>query len=143
MYEAVTKGVLKGKAKLAYRNFPIKGHEFSKEGGFAFEAAHAMGKFWPYLLLVYSRFDVFCPKKLAEWATEVGLDQGLFQSTMESKATREAVVESKREGLRNKVESTPTYFINGKLYQADSKTWALTGAVLEEYERVTGVLCKP
>ncbi len=143
MYEAVTKGALKGKAKLAMKLYPVKGHEGSKEGGLAFEAARQMGGFWKYLLLVYARFDDFCPKKLAGWAAETGLDLARFERLLGASETRDAVVESKREGMRNQVESTPTYFINGKLYKADLKTWALIGAIQEEHERVSGSLCKP
>lgn len=143
MYEAVTRGALKGKARLAMKLYPVKGHEGSKEGGLAFEAARRQGSFWKYLLLVYSRFDDFCPKKLAGWAAELGMDLLKFETLMGSAEVREAVVESKREGMRNQVESTPTYFINGKLYKADLKTWALVGAVQEEYDRLSGSLCKP
>lgn len=143
MYEAVTKGALKGKARLAMKLYPVKGHEGSKEGGLAFEAARRLGYFWKYVLHIYGRFDDFCPKKLAGWAAELGMDLLKFETLMGSAEVREAVVESKREGMRNQVESTPTYFINGKLYKADLKTWALTGAVQEEFDRVSGSLCKP
>lgn len=143
LYEAVTKGALKGKARLAYKAFPVKGHEYSKEGGLAFEAARAMGSLWPYLLHAYGAFDRFSLPQLSVWAKEVGLDVGRFESLMQAAETREALVESKREGMRNQVESTPTYFINGRLYKADLKTWALVGAIQEEYDRITGSLCKP
>lgn len=143
MYEAVLNGNLKGKAKLGFRIFPVKSHVGSKEGGLAFEAARTLGAFWPFLLLTYKRFDAFDPAALGDWAVEVGLDHDAFLALMKSADVRKRVVTSKKEGLKNHVEATPTYFINGKLYQADLKTWALSCAVLEEYDRVTGNLCKP
>jgi len=143
MYEAVVNGPLKGKAKLGFRIFPVKSHAGSKEGGLAFEAARALRAFWPYVLLVYKRFDAFSQTSLADWAVEVGLSREAFTAEMGAAATRDRVVAGKKEGLKNQVEATPTYFINGRLYRADMRTWALSCAIMEEYDRVTGNLCKP
>ena len=143
IYEAVTSGPLKGKARLAMRLFPVKGHEYSKEGGLALQAAEDLGEFWPYLLKLYERFDMFCVGKLADLAEEVGLDKAAFEAAVKKGATVKRLVAGKKEGLRNHVEATPTYFINGKLYKADMKTVALVDAILEEHDRVTGMLCKP
>jgi len=143
VYEAVTSGNLKGKARFAMKLYPVKSHEGSKEGGFAFEAARSLGKFWSYVLTAYKRFDSFSVAKLADWAEEVGMSRSDFSAAMGSAATRDMVVASKKEGIRNQVESTPTYFINGKLYQADLKTWAISCAVMEEWDRMNGNLCKP
>lgn len=143
MYEAVTEGPLKGRARLALRTFPVRSHEHSKEGGLAFEAARAQGRFWPYVLKVYSQFDTFCVKRLPEFAEAVGLDRALFEMEMARDETTRRLVEGKKEGVRNQVEATPTYFVNGKRYQADLAPAALIDAVLEEHERVTGTLCRP
>jgi len=143
MSGAVTDGMLKGKARLGLRLFPVKGHPHSAEGGIAFEAALRLGKFWPFVLEVYRRFNSFSVEKLPAWAGTVGIDQGEFEDVMQDPSTRRAVVASKKEGLRNQVGATPTYFINGKLYRADMADWALSDAVLEEHDRITGDLCKP
>jgi hypothetical protein len=143
VYKAVTRGALKGKAKLAMRIFPVKSHEYSKEGGLALQAANSLGFFWPYLLNMYANFDRFCPVKLAEMAAEVGMTSDVFAAEMKKGETRKLLVASKKEGLRNQVEATPTYFIGGKLYRGDLKTAALLDAVGEEVERQDGTLCGP
>jgi len=143
LYEEMTKGRLKGKARMAMRIFPVKSHEYSKEGGLALQAAVTLGFFWPYLLNMYAKFDAFCPARLAEWASEVGMEEGVFSSEMKKGKTRKLLVGSKKEGLRNQVEATPTYFVGGKLYKGDLRTPALVDAILEEAERQGGVLCKP
>jgi len=143
IYEAVTSGSLKGKASLAMRLFPVKGHEYSKEGGLALQAAENLGGFWPYLLKLYGQFDMFCVGRLADLAEETGLDRAAFEAEMKKGATARRLVAGKKEGLRNHVEATPTYFINGKLYKADMKFTPLVDAIEEEYDRVTGKLCKP
>ena len=143
MDQAVTEGPLKGKARFAARLFPVKSHEHSKEGGLAMQAADNLGRFWPYLLKIYEQFDMFCVGRLADLAEEAGLDRAAFEAEMKKGATARSLVASKKEGLRNHVEATPTYFINGKLYKADMKTVPLVDAVEEEYDRVSGKLCKP
>lgn len=143
IYDAVVNGNLKDKARLGIRIFPVKSHPGSKEGGFAFEAARYLGSFWPYVLMAYKRFDGFSSSALLDWAVEVGLPREEFALKADAADTRDRVVASKKEGLKNQVEATPTYFINGRLYRADLKTWALSCAIMEEYEHVTGNLCKP
>lgn len=143
MYEAMISGPLKGLARLGYRLFPVKSHPGSKEGGLALEAANNLGSFWPYLLHLYNKFDSFDKSVLQSWAGEVGMSTTQFQAEFKAKPTRKGLVDSKREGLRNQVEATPTYFINGKLYRGDMKTWALSCAIQEEYHRLKGDLCSP
>lgn len=143
IYEAVVTGHLKGKARLGFRLFPVKSHPNSKEGGLAFEAARSLKVFWPYVLLVFRKFDQFKPEELAGWAVEVGMARDAFAAEMNAAATRDRLVASKKEGLKNQVEATPTYFIDGKLYRADLKTWALSCAIQEEHDRIEGNLCKP
>ena len=143
MYQVVTEGPLKGKARFAARLFPVKSHEYSKEGGLAMQAAANLGSSWPYLLKIYEQFDMFCVGRLANLAEEVGLDRAAFEAEVKKGSTARRLVASKKEGLRNHVEATPTYFINGKLYKADMKTVHLVDAIEEEYDRVSGKLCKP
>jgi protein-disulfide isomerase len=143
IHRAVTTGALEGKARLGVRIFPVKGHPHSAEAGVAFQAALQLGRFWPYLLAAYEGFDAFSEGKLSEWASEAGLERSAFEGARKDPKTRRRVVDAKKEGLRNRVKATPTYFINGKLYSADLSDWALSDAVLEEFERVSGTLCEP
>jgi predicted DsbA family dithiol-disulfide isomerase len=143
MYLAVTKGTLKGKARLAIRPFPVKSHEYSKEGGLAMQAADNLGRSWPYLLKLYEQFDMFCVGRLADLAEESGIDRAAFEAEMKKSSTAKRLVAAKKEGLRNQVVATPTYFISGKLYNGDMKTIALVDAIEEEHDRISGKLCKP
>jgi len=138
LYEKVTTGALAGKVRLHFRPFPIKGHAGSKEGGLALVAASRLGKFWPMLLHVYEQYDRFCPGLLAEWAASLGMDRAAFEREMAADHTVQALVSSKREGIRNGVNATPTLFVNGRKYVYDTSTEALVDALTEEYERVRG-----
>ena len=143
LHTCVTGGRLQGKAQLAIRLFPIRGHAHSIESGLAVEAANGLGQFWAYLLKVYEGFDSFSLEALTRWAAEVGLDPATFEAATTDPKTRERVVAAKREGLSHRVAATPTFFVNGKVYRGDLDPEAFWDALEEEHERVTGVLCQP
>lgn len=138
LHQAVTEGVLKGIAKLYFKVFPIRGHEFSKEAGMGFVAANALNKFWPFALYAYEHFDQFCPLKQPGWAAHVGLDEVKFETLLANKKLLEQLVESKKEGLRNRVDATPTFFVNGRKFVGEIRLEELVDVVLEEQNRVQG-----
>ena len=135
---AALAGRLKGLARLAVRTFPIKGHEGATEGGLAFVTAARMGRFWEYLLVAYRRFGEFAPEKLPAWAAEAGLDPARFTEGCLEPATRAQLVESKKEGIVNGVEETPTLFLNGRRWTGDLTLADVADAIVEEAERVRG-----
>ncbi len=138
LYLLVTKSGLKGKVKLYFRPFPIRGHAGAVEGGLAFVAAEQQGKIWPYLRKMFSEYDQFEIKKLRSWAVDVGMDLAVFEQAMASKKTRKLLVQSKKEGLRNGVKATPTLFINGRKYLGDMDRETLLDVLDEEADRVKG-----
>ena len=134
----VTAGSAKGKVKLYVRLFPLRSHKGSTEASLAVMAAAELGKFWPYLSRLYEDFDGFSVDKLPQYAKGVGLSEARFQSLRRSAAVRSKLVESKKEGVRNKVESTPTLFIDGRRYVGDLDARSVVDVLMEEYDRVTG-----
>jgi protein-disulfide isomerase len=134
LYESVTKGRLKGKAKLVVRPFPIRSHKHSTLAGKAMVAAERMGQFWPFLLHLYAHFDQFDPDKVAECAAHAGLDAERFRSLLNEPGVEQALVTSKKEGVRNHVEATPTLFIKGRAYSADLALGAIEDFVEERIE---------
>lgn len=138
MVQEVQNGRLRRGVRLVFRTFPIRGHEGSTEGGLAFVAAAEMGRFWPFLLYSYQRFDEFSPERLRDWAGAVGLDPEAFAARMADPATREKLVESKKEGVANGVEETPTVLINGRRWVGDLELGELDDALEEELDRLGG-----
>lgn len=134
----VRKDELKDKVRLAFRTFPIRGHEGSTEAGLAFVAAAEMGRFWEFALYAYGHFDEFSPERLPAWAAEVGLDREAFAARLADPATREKLVASKKEGVVNRVEETPTVFINGRRWVGDLEVGEILDAVKEELDRMGG-----
>jgi protein-disulfide isomerase len=134
LYGSVCHGHLKGKVKLYVRPFPIRSHRYSTIAAKAMLAAGKLGKFWPFLLELYSTFDRFCPDQLSEYAAKVGLDPQRFQKLLDDPELEQALVNSKKEGIRNQVDATPTVFINQRRYSADLSLPAIEDFVEELLE---------
>jgi protein-disulfide isomerase len=139
LHDAVAKGHLKDKVKLYFKIFPIRNHEFSKETALAFMAAAEIGKFWEFVLHSYTHFDDFCIKKQLAWAEAAGMDKQAFEKLVADSGVRDRVVASKKEGIVNKVEATPTFFINGRKYFGDMNIEEMIDVLEEEYERIKGI----
>jgi protein-disulfide isomerase len=137
LYHAITSGSLKDKVQLYFRPFPLKYHEGSLEGGLAMLSTAKLGKFWPFILHLYKNYDVFCPHAMSDWASRVGIDSAAFEKEYQKSETRSALVASKQEGIRNKVNATPTLFISGRKYVYELTEQAVIDALLEEYERLS------
>ena len=138
LYQAVTDGPLAGKARLYLRPFPLKTHADSTEGGLAMMSAAKLGHFWPFVLTLYKNFDSYCPKLLADWAVAAGMDRTAFERAYADPKTRDALVASKQEGLRNKVSVTPTFFIDGRQYSYELSREAVVDVVEEAYDSKAG-----
>ncbi len=130
-------GSLKGKVRMVFAPFPIKGHEGSVEGGLAMLAAHAQGRFWDYLDLAYGHFDDLDVDKLEPWGGQLGMDMGAYGAAVADPTTRQALVESKREGMAAGVSSTPTFFVDGRLYHGELELVQLLDVLGEAWERST------
>jgi protein-disulfide isomerase len=138
LYDAVADGALMNDARLAFRIFPIRGHEGSTEAGLGLAAAVTMDGFWPFVLESYRNFDDYSAQRQLEWAETVGLDREDFSACMNDPSTREALIGSKKEGLVNGVEETPTFFLNQRRWVGDLTIEELVDAIEEEAERIRG-----
>jgi protein-disulfide isomerase len=123
----------KGKVTYCFKFFPVKGHgplavKTSKLG----VAADVLGKFWGFHEVMYEHFDKHDDSEIAGYAKSLGLDWGKMQEIAGEKETKNRVVKSKREGLKLGVKSTPTIYVNGKLYHGEKSEVELTDRVEEE-----------
>ncbi len=108
---------LKDKIAVNLRLFPIKSHTNSTPAALGIEAAAQLGHAWPYLILSYENFDRYDPSIMKKWAEELGMNAEEFENLTKDRAVRDIVAKSKKEGLQNSVESTPTFFLNGRRIQ--------------------------
>lgn len=135
LYESVTQGRLKGKAKLIVRPFPIRSHQHSTVGGMAMMAAQSLGKYWEMLLHMYQNFERFDPEKLPDCAASKGMDKERFSRLLTDPTLRNQLAAAKKEGIRNGVDATPTVFVNRRKYFAELSLAAIEDFVEETHER--------
>jgi len=131
LHQEATSGRLAGRVRLVLRPFPIKSHKNSAEANQAFAAAIELGRGWDFLLEAYRRFDSFSVEAIPAMATAAGIPSVEFEKACAADSTRASLVDAKKEGLRLGVESTPTLFMNGRLYQSELEVETVVDVVLE------------
>jgi Na+:H+ antiporter, NhaA family len=103
------------KIRFAFRNFPIQQvHPHAEQAAEAAEAAAAQGKFWPMyglLLQPYARLDA---DALVDYAERIGLDVPRFRADIADQRYARKIAHDVQEGLRNGVNQTPKFYVNGR-----------------------------
>ena len=106
--------------RFEYHHFPlISIHPSAELAARVAEAAGAQGKFWEMHDLLFERQTSWSqninPKnQFTGYAEELGLDIDKFNRDLNSKTVREAVQNDMREGRALKINSTPTFYLNGE-----------------------------
>ncbi|PZR96253.1 MAG: disulfide bond formation protein DsbA [Candidatus Chloroheliales bacterium] len=118
--------------RFVFRHFPItSSHPHAQLASEAAEAAGAHGKFWLMHDLLYENQRHLTREDLDRYAQQLGLDLDVFDNALEEHTYKEKVRDSFRQGIRARVQGTPTFFINGRRYDGEH-TAAAMGVALEE-----------
>jgi protein-disulfide isomerase len=103
------------KVRLVVRDFPLAMHANARKAAEAANAAHAQGKFFEYVALLFKRQDALDVPSLKKYATEIGLDRARFDSALDSGKYSAEVKHDMDDGQIYGVGSTPTIFVNGRM----------------------------
>lgn len=110
----------KSEIQFQFRNFPLQQiHKNARAGARAAEAADKQGKFWEMHDLLYegqkSWENTADPQSLFEgYATQLGLNADKFKQDYASSAANDTINADLAEGEKLGVNSTPSFFLNGK-----------------------------
>lgn len=104
--------------KFVYRHFPLPQHKNAKLAAFATEAAGKQGKFWEMHDLIFENQDKWSGESNAgeifmQYAHFLGLDSERFSGDIGSPGVIEKVENDLKSGSQSKINSTPTFFLNG------------------------------
>lgn len=104
------------------RNFPLSQHANGMISAEAAEAAGAQGKFWEMGNILFERQNEWSgsPEALevfAGYAKELGLDVKAFTDSVNQKKFQDIINKDLSDARALGVNSTPTFFINGKKFE--------------------------
>ncbi|MFA6405004.1 MAG: thioredoxin domain-containing protein [Candidatus Paceibacterota bacterium] len=115
------------KIRFVYRHFPLDNilpdgkvqHPNAIPSAMASEAAGAQGKFWEMYDLIFDNAiewkDVTDPTDIfVGYATKLKLNTEQFKADLSSTTLRAKIKRDKDDGVKIGINSTPTFFINGK-----------------------------
>lgn len=108
------------KLQIVYRHFPLRQiHKNTDAAAYAAEAAGKQGKFWEMHNMIFDNQGEWANKYGAEelfanYAVSLGLNLEKFKNDVNSKEVKDKVENDYLSGLRSNVNSTPTFFVNGK-----------------------------
>lgn len=100
--------------EFAYRHFPLQSHPYSMQAAIAAEAAGLQGKFFEMGHLLFINQTDLSDTKVASLASELGLDTDKFANDIADPALKAKVENDQADGLRFGINSTPTFFVNGR-----------------------------
>lgn len=103
-----------GKAKLAYRHFPLSFHQNAMPAAIASECAGDQGKFWEMHNAIFDNQTAIGPDNLKKHAAQIGLDTAKFNKCFDGREHESEIRTEMAEGSQFGVSGTPGFFINGK-----------------------------
>ncbi|MBI5001757.1 DsbA family protein [Candidatus Woesearchaeota archaeon] len=103
------------RVSLEYKHFPLTSiHAFAFNAAEASECANDQGKFWEMHDIMFEKQDELSISSLKDYAEQIGLDTEKFNNCLDSNAKAKYVTADFNEGIGKGVDSTPSFFVNGK-----------------------------
>ena len=101
--------------RFVFRNFPIPQlHPHAEQAAEAAEAAAAQDKFWPMYELLLQPYSHLDTDSLVTYADVIGLDIARFRRELTDRAYAGRIERDVQEGIKNGVNATPKFYVNGE-----------------------------
>ncbi|HVN64900.1 MAG TPA: thioredoxin domain-containing protein, partial [Candidatus Binataceae bacterium] len=117
--ETAVNNTYQGKVKLIFKNYPLNMHPWALKAAEAAECARMQNPdaFWSFARYFYSNQNKIKPENLQDnvdkLAADSKLDDKALRACMESPQTAARIKQDQDDGALGKVNSTPTFFIDG------------------------------
>jgi len=118
------------RVRLAYRHFPLEEvHPHALHAAEAAEAAGAQGKFWEMHDLLFENQLHLKQPQLHGYAERLGLDMARYTAEIDDEIYLQRIREHQRSGHDSGVRGTPTFFLNGRIFDVSFGMQSLFDAV--------------
>lgn len=121
--------------RIYFKHYPLGGHTNARLAAEAAVAAQKQGKFWQYSDKIWENSEFLTPALLEKIAQEVGLDVAKWRKDLEAADTKQRVESDKSEGGKLGIMSTPTIYLNGRLYADGRDVESMRDWINEELGR--------
>ena len=103
-----------------FRNFPLREmHPNAFHAAMAAESAGDQGRFWEMHDMLYENQNALEDADLIEYAKKLNLDIVQFEKDFSDKKHYQKIKNDMDSGMGNHVQGTPTFFINGKIFEGN------------------------
>lgn len=106
--------------RVVFKHFPLTIHENAEKAARAAVAAQRQGKFWEMHAALFENQLRLDPEAVQNLAKGVGLDMKRFVADWDAETTADSVAKDRKQGDALQLKSTPSIFINGRLFPAGS-----------------------
>jgi predicted DsbA family dithiol-disulfide isomerase len=103
-----------GEVRLVFKHLPSEGHRNSLAAARAAYCAGEQDRFWQFHDALFASRKL-SPEVFGEIGTRLGLGREKFAACLSGDASRNAVVKDIEMARRYRIDSTPSFLINGKL----------------------------
>ena len=100
--------------RLVFKHLPLEGHRNSFPAARAAYCAAEQDRFWQFHDALFSSRDL-SPPALEKIASDLGLAPARFQTCLNSEQSRAAIVKDLETAKLFRIDSTPSFIVNGKL----------------------------
>jgi protein-disulfide isomerase len=100
--------------RYVFRHFPLDQHKNARLAAQAAEAAGAQGKFWEMHDLLFQNQSTLSPDVINGLGIELKLDMEKFTQEVTAEAYKAKIEKDLTDGQTLGVNSTPTFYLNGK-----------------------------
>lgn len=115
------------KVRFVFRNFPLTElHSHALHAAIAAEIAASHGKFWEMHDLLFENQNVLDDYYLLEYAKKLGIKPHEFETDFSKDRFYQKVKDDYDSGLENNVQGTPTFFVNGEVFDGNWMTSEFT-----------------
>ena len=101
--------------KVAYRYFPIEGHDRAVPAAVAAECASEQGAFWDYHDQLFADPGNLSADRFLSIAAALGLDRDRFRACLNSEKARQVVEASYKDAAEMGLPGVPMIFLNGRM----------------------------